>query len=88
MQVEIVFASPTHQVLKTVVVEDGATVADVIAASGLARHFSDYDLNALQAGVWGKPVDRARQVSENDRVEIFRPLEMDPREARRLKVGS
>ena len=88
MKVEIVFASPSHQVLKTVVVGDGATVADVIAASGLARQFPDYDLDALQTGVWGKPVDRTRQVSENDRVEIFRPLEMDPREARRLKVGS
>ena len=88
MKVEIVFAAPTHQVLKTVVVGDGATVADVITASGLARQFPDYDLDGLQAGVWGKLVDRARQVSENDRVEIFRPLEMDPREARRLKVGS
>lgn len=88
MQVEIVFALPTRQVLKTVNVQDGATVADVIAASGLARQFPDYDLDALQAGVWGKPVDRSCQVKESDRVEIFRPLEMDPREARRLKVGS
>lgn len=88
MQVEIVFATPAHQVLKTVSVADGATVADVIAASGLAQEFPDYDLDALQAGVWGKPVDRARQVKDSDRVEIFRPLEMDPREARRLKVGS
>jgi len=88
MQVEIVFASPSHQVLKTVVVADGATVEDVITASGLARQFPDYDLDALQAGLWGKPVDRDRLVKESDRVEIFRPLEMDPREARRLKVGS
>jgi len=87
MQVEIVFALPSRQVLKQVVVDDGATVADVIAASRIAADFPGNDLDELQAGIWGEPVERTHPVSEGDRVELFRPLEMDPREARRLKAG-
>lgn len=87
MQVEVVFALATRQVLSAVDVCDGATVADVIAVSGIARQFPGEDLDALQAGVWGRPVDRDQPVREGDRVELFRSLEIDPREARRLKAG-
>jgi len=85
MQVEIVFALPESQVLEMVVVPDGATVGDVIRRSGLARRFPEID--DLQAGIWGKPVERVQPVSDGDRVELYRVLEMDPREARRLKAG-
>ena len=87
MQVEVVFALAKRQVLLTVDVPDGATVADAIAASGIARQFPEHDLDALQAGIWGQTVGRDRPVTDGDRVELFRPLEMDPREARRLKAG-
>lgn len=87
MQVEIVFALPTRQVLKQLRVQDGATVADVIAASRIASEFPGHNLDELQAGIWGHPVDRTHRVEEGDRVELFRPLAMDPREARRLKAG-
>ena len=55
--------------------------------SGLARQFPDIDFDTLQTGVWGKPMARNHVVREGDRVELYRPLEMDPRDARRLKVG-
>ena len=87
MQVEIVFALPSRQLLKQLHVADGATVADVILASRIAAAFPGHDLDELQAGIWGQPVDRTPPVKEGDRVELFRPLEMDPREARRLKAG-
>ncbi len=87
MQVEIAFARPDQQLLLTVQVPEGATVARVIDASGLARQFPDEDLAVLQAGIWGRPAGRDRVVREGERVELYRPLEMDPREARRLKAG-
>jgi putative ubiquitin-RnfH superfamily antitoxin RatB of RatAB toxin-antitoxin module len=87
MQVEIVFALPSRQLLKQLHVEDGATVADVISASRIAAEFPGHALDDLQAGIWGEPVDRTHPVKEGDRVELFRPLKMDPREARRLKAG-
>ena len=87
MQVEVVFAVPERQVLEVVQVPGDATVADAIRRSGIGRQFPDVDVNSLQAGVWGKPVDRDQPLKDGDRVEIYRPLEMDPREARRLKAG-
>jgi len=87
MRVEVVFALPERQVLLTVNLGDGATVADALEASRIARQFPGEDLDTLQTGLWGQPVDRDRPVKDGDRVELFRPLEMDPREARRLKAG-
>lgn len=87
MQVEVVFALPERQVLLTVNLSAGATVADALEVSRIARQFPGENLDALQAGLWGQPIERDRQVKDGDRVELFRPLAMDPREARRLKAG-
>jgi len=87
MQVAIAFALPSRQVLKQVHVDDGATVADVIVASRIASEFPEHDLDEMQAGIWGQPIARTHRVKEGDRIELFRPLERDPREARRLKAG-
>lgn len=83
MQVEVVFALPDRQALVTVGVAKGATVADAISMSGLGARFPDVRLDELQAGVWGRPVDRSHAVQPGDRIEIYRGLEIDPREARR-----
>lgn len=87
MQVEIVFALPERQALLALEVGEGSTVADVIAQSGIGRTFPAVALADLQAGIWGRPVGRDHAVREGDRVELYRPLEMDPKEARRLKAG-
>ena len=82
-EVEVVFALPQEQCLLTVLVEEGATVADVIAKSGLVETFPDHRLAEMTPGVWGREVDENRIVKAGDRIEIYRPLELDPREARR-----
>lgn len=87
MQVEVVFALAEKQELSVVEVSDGSTVFEVIEKSRLSRQFPDVSFSELQAGVWGKPVDRDHIVREGDRVELYRPLDMDPRDARRLKAG-
>ena len=83
MQVEIVFALPEKQVLLSVAVNAGATIADVIAVSGLVEKFPDETLQLLETGIWGHPVARDHGVKEGDRVELYRVLQRDPREARR-----
>jgi putative ubiquitin-RnfH superfamily antitoxin RatB of RatAB toxin-antitoxin module len=87
MRVEVVFALADRQELLAVELPAGSTVGAAIERSGLAKRFPEFDLDALQAGIWGKPRARSHVVREGDRVEIYRPLERDPREARRLKVG-
>ena len=81
--VELVFALPERQVLLAVDVDEGATIAEVIAKSGIEDQFPEVDLGALATGVWGKPEGRDYVVKDGDRVEFYRPLHMDPREARR-----
>lgn len=88
MQVEVVFAMPDKQVLETVLVPEGATVEDAIRRSGIERRFPGEELASLSVGIWGRLVERDRVVEDGDRVEIYRPLAVDPREARRLKAGS
>lgn len=82
--VEVVFALPGHQELVLVAIENGATVADAIAQSDLARKFPNERFDELQTGIWGRVVPREHVLNDGDRVEIYRPLERDPRDARRI----
>jgi hypothetical protein len=86
IRVEVVFALPERQVLVEVSLEPTASVADAIEASGIARTFPGEDLEALPVGIWGKPASRAAGLQDGDRVEIYRPLLIDPKEARRRRA--
>ena len=82
-EVEIVFALPDRQLLESVLVTAGETVLDVVTKSGLREAFPEYEIDSLAIGIWGREVQRDQVVKEDDRIEIYRPLELDPREARR-----
>jgi len=88
LSVEVVLATPKRQVLLTVTVEEGASVADVIIGSGIESHFTGLAVSDMAVGIWGKPVSRDSTVNAGDRVELYRPLEIDPREARRQRAGA
>ena len=88
LPVEIVLATPGRQLLLALDVEAGSSVADVIAQSGIGSQFPELDLDEMPAGIWGTPVSRDRPVGPGDRVELYRPLEIDPREARRQRASA
>ena len=83
LSVEIVFALPQRQELIEVTLKEGATLADAIEASGLSARFPEEQIDQLPTGVWGRPVGGDHILRDGDRVEIYRPLEIEPREARR-----
>jgi putative ubiquitin-RnfH superfamily antitoxin RatB of RatAB toxin-antitoxin module len=83
IDVEVVFAIAAQQRLVPLTLQPGATVADAIEKSGLAREFAGHDLASLPVGIWGHLAAHNSVLSAGDRVEIYRPLQMDPREARR-----
>lgn len=83
LRVEVVFALPDEQFLEAVSVPDGATVQDAIDRTALASRFPGQDFGDMPAGIWGQLVERDRRVRDGDRVELYRPLERDPKEARR-----
>jgi putative ubiquitin-RnfH superfamily antitoxin RatB of RatAB toxin-antitoxin module len=68
----------------------GATLADAVRASGVLERHPGLDLAQAKFGVWGRVQPLETVLRERDRVEVYRALQVDPKEARRLryrKVG-
>ena len=54
-----------------------------LQASGLPALAPDLDLRLVQVGLWGKKVALKKQLRDRDRLEVLRPLKVDPKVARR-----
>ena len=63
----------------------GATVADAVDASGLRARHPVVDFARLAIGVWGALCEPDQILRDRDRVELYRPLRVDPKEARRQR---
>ena len=63
----------------------GATVADALRESGLQARHPGLAIDALPVGIWGAFCDRGDLLRDRDRVELYRPLLVDPKEARRQR---
>lgn len=86
IRVEVVYATPEAQLLLEVVMAAGATVRDAIVKSGMLDEFPEIDLATAKTGIYGDPVALDTALKDKDRVEIYRPLLADPKEARRLRA--
>ncbi|MDO9095204.1 MAG: RnfH family protein [Rubrivivax sp.] len=62
----------------------GAVLADALLASGLPARFG-LSPEGLRAGIWSRVQEPATRLRDLDRVEIYRPLQVDPKEARRQR---
>ena len=78
MRVEVVLALPGEASVATVELAPGATARDAVAAAGFPP--------TGNIGVFGKRVRPEHKLADGDRVEIYRPLAMDPKEARRRRA--
>ncbi len=87
LAVEVVYALPEEQTLLSVMVEDGATVKDVILQSTILQEYPDLNIDSLTVGLFGKATKMTQVVREKDRVEIYRPLIADPKEVRKRKAA-
>lgn len=85
IRVEVAYAEPHRQFLRALEVSAGTTLEQAIGASGLAEAFG-IDVDALDAGIWSKRRDRNVVLGDGDRVELYRPLVVDPKEARRRRA--
>jgi putative ubiquitin-RnfH superfamily antitoxin RatB of RatAB toxin-antitoxin module len=85
VSVEVAFcAGPGQCDLVALTLPAGSAVADAVAASGL-RERHGLPLTGLRLGVWSKPREEASLLRSGDRVEIYRALKVDPKEARRQR---
>jgi hypothetical protein len=79
LRVEVVEARPDGAQIVAIRLPEGATVSDALAMAGV---------EANQVGIFGKRVGLETRLADGDRVEIYRPLAMDPKEARRKRAAS
>ncbi len=85
--VEVAYAKPDIQVLINISLPNGSTVEQAIVASGILKTFPELQLSALQVGVFGKACTLEQILKPADRIEIYRPLIHDPKDARRQRAA-
>lgn len=81
--VEVVYALPQHQFVTTLQLPLESTVKDAIEQSGILEQFPEINLSNNKIGIFSQRVSLERQLSAGDRVEIYRPLQVDPKQKRR-----
>ena len=89
MIVEVAYALPTEQKIITVTVPDECTVYDAVIKSGIAELFPQIDPENDPMGIFAKAVKNPKEalLKEGQRVEIYRPLIADPKEARAKRAA-
>ena len=86
MDVEVVYATPEKQTLLVVHIPQKSNVAEVIKLSGILSKFPELKLETLHVGIFSTPCELERELKQGERVEIYRPLQNDPKVARRQRA--
>lgn len=84
IHVEVAYALPAKQKILGVDVEPGTTMLDAVKQSGIENEFPELDLAEAKFGIFGKATRTPETdvVQDGDRIEIYRPLLIDPKQAR------
>lgn len=85
-RVEVAYAAPSRQEVIEIAARPGSTIEQVIRESGLLERFPEIDLARNRVGIFGELAGLRDPVHDGDRVEIYRPLLADPKEARRRRA--
>ncbi|HEX3137021.1 MAG TPA: RnfH family protein [Casimicrobiaceae bacterium] len=83
MRVWVVYALPDRQSVQELELPESATVAEAVARSGLLQKFPEIAERPRACAIYGRVVADSYSLRADDRVEILRPLQADPKERRR-----
>ena len=86
LSIEVCYARADAQTLIALTLPAGATVRDAIGASEIAAKHPEIDPATAKVGIFGKPATLDTPLTDHDRVEIYRPLIVDPKVARQRRV--
>jgi uncharacterized protein len=86
LSVEVVYALPSGEDTVTLRLAAGATAEDAVRASGVLERHPEIDLGRHRIGIFGRVVPAQAPLRDGDRVEIYRPLTVDAKEARRRRA--
>ena len=88
IEVQICYALPDTAFLRTVSLPAGSTVRQAVGQSGVLEQYPLLDLAVNMVGIYGKKKTLDTVLRQHDRVEVYRPLQADPKEARRRRAGN
>jgi len=86
IEIEVACALPEKQIVRSLRIHVGTTARQALRQSGLAKEFSSIDFESAPIGMFGEVVPDTYLPRANDRLEVYRPLRRDPREARLRRV--
>lgn len=91
--VEVAYALPNRQQLIEMQVAEGTTAYEAVQQSGILEQFPEIDIENAKMGIFGQALGtkglkppKEHVLSEKDRVEIYRPLIVDPKEVRKRRA--
>lgn len=87
IRVEVVYAEPGHVFRRELVLPAGSSLARAVDACALAQACPEIELGPDCFGVFGQRMPTSYELRDGDRVEIYRPLQADPMDARRRRAG-
>ena len=87
IEVQVAYARPDVQVVRTLNVPAGTRARAALKLSGLGDEFPEIDLERCALGIYGREISGERVLQAGDRLEVYRPLRKDPRTARREAVA-
>jgi putative ubiquitin-RnfH superfamily antitoxin RatB of RatAB toxin-antitoxin module len=86
IEVELIYALQNEQIVEPLQVPAGATIADAITQSGILLRYPGLVAERMLVGIYGRCAKASTVLREFDRIEIYRPLIADPRQARRARA--
>ncbi len=84
--VELIYIEPGSQNSLTLELPTGSDINQAINRSGLLRRFPEIDLAVNKVGIFSKIQELDTVLQQGDRIEIYRPLQADPKEARQQRA--
>jgi putative ubiquitin-RnfH superfamily antitoxin RatB of RatAB toxin-antitoxin module len=87
LQVCVAYALPQQQQLVQLRIPAGSTVRDAVTRSGLLQRFPAIGQQPLQCAIFSRVVAQDELLTNGDRVEILRPLLVDPKQQRREQAA-
>ncbi|MFV8833688.1 RnfH family protein [Aquisalimonas sp.] len=84
--VQVAYARPERQCVLDLSVPAGTTAREAVQVSGISEVFGEIDARTSPIGIYGRAVEDEHPLRAGDRVEVYRPLVIDPKEARRQRA--
>lgn len=84
LKIELVFSPAPRQIRHwALALPMGSSVVEALAAGRVFSEFPELLAIRLRVGIWGRKAGLDQLLVNHDRIEIYRPLRVDPKVARR-----